>query len=167
MRERLVSSAGMTIAEILVAVAIIGIGLVALASAIPLGAYSIQEGSQLSTAVFLANQRMEQVRSAPWLAPGAAACPDQLGVSPSTASPPTGSCGVTFPDEIPIAPPFGAFDRVVRITDCGVGAGCAGAADAALRQVSVSVRYRPMTGAGMAAPVRSKAAVLTTYIAKR
>jgi prepilin-type N-terminal cleavage/methylation domain-containing protein len=167
MRERLVHPAGMTIAEILIAVAIIGIGLVALASAIPLGAYSIQEGSRLSTAVFLANQRMEQVRNVAWLAPGHTACPDQLGVSPSAASPPTGSCGVTFPDEIPVAPPFRAFDRIVRITDCGVGAGCAEVADAALRQVSVTVSYRPMTGAGLAAPVRSKAAILTTYIARR
>ena len=58
---------GMTIAEVLIAVGIIGVGLLALCSAIPIAAYGINEGSQLSTATFLANQRMEQVRNARWV----------------------------------------------------------------------------------------------------
>jgi len=158
---------GMTIVEIMVAVAIIGVGLVALASAIPLGAYGVQEGHQLSTAVFLANQRMEQVRNAPWLAPEPAACPDQLGVSASATAVPTGSCGVTFLDESPVSALYAGFRRTVRVTDCGLAPGCGGVLDAALRQVVVTVSYRPMTGTGTAPSGRTKAALLTSYIARR
>jgi len=167
MRRPRVTEGGMTIVEILIAVAIIGVGLVALASAIPLGAYGIQEGSQLSTAVFLANQRLEQVRNAAWPARSPATCPDQLGLSPSSTAPPVGSCGVTFPDEIPVSAPHSGFTRTVRITDCGAAPGCAGVADATLRQVAVTVSYRPMTGMGLAGPATTKAALLTTYIVKR
>src|SRR5688572_17148749 len=57
---------GLTLAEILVAVAILGIGLVGLAVVVPIASYGVQEGSQLSTATFLAEQRLEQIRNAPW-----------------------------------------------------------------------------------------------------
>src|SRR5262245_44377170 len=55
---------------------IIGVGLLALSSAIPLVAYGMREGNQLSTVTFLANQRLEQVRNAP----------GRVGPRPSTAS---------------------------------------------------------------------------------
>ena len=56
--------AGMSLAEILIACVIIAVGLVGLLSAVPTASYGIQEGRQLSTAAFLANQRLEQVRNA-------------------------------------------------------------------------------------------------------
>ena len=65
MRRLVLDERGMTVAEVLIAVVIIGVGLVALSSAIPLAAYGIQEGNQLSTATFLANQRLEQIRVDP------------------------------------------------------------------------------------------------------
>ena len=54
---------GMSLAEILVASVVIAIGLVGLLSAVPLASYGIQEGRNLSTATFLANQRLEEVRN--------------------------------------------------------------------------------------------------------
>jgi prepilin-type N-terminal cleavage/methylation domain-containing protein len=164
---------GMTVVELLVAVAIIGVGLVALLSAIPLAAYGIQEGNQLSTATFLANQRLEQIRNATWQAgQPAPAVPvvlavDKLGASASDTAP-VGDGGVTtFPDETPMAAPNAGYRRTVRITDCGVGAGCSSVVSADLRRATVTVSYRPMTGIGVAPATTAKSAVVTIYIAKR
>ena len=79
MQEWIRSETGLTLMEVMIAVAVVGIGLVALSSAIPLAAYGIQEGNQLSSAIFLANQRMEQVRNARWEA--GPPCVDNVGVS--------------------------------------------------------------------------------------
>jgi prepilin-type N-terminal cleavage/methylation domain-containing protein len=163
---------GMTLLEVLVAVGIISVGLVALSSAIPIAAYGIQEGKQLSTATFLATQRMEQVRNATWQAasdPGVVPqvlAVDKLGVSGSETAAPVGDGGaVTFPDETPVAAPYADYNRTVRITDCGA-AGCAGITNADLRQVTVTVTYRPMTGVGVA-PTASKSARVTMLVTKR
>jgi prepilin-type N-terminal cleavage/methylation domain-containing protein len=164
---------GMTLTEIMLAVTIISIGLVALLSVIPIAAYGIQEGNQLSTATFLANQRMEQVRNAQWTAcpiPPAVLPVDNLGVSVvATAAPLTGIV-TTFPDENPLPAPYSGYSRQVRISDTlgpatcplGVQTGTTG-----LRQVRVTVTYRPMTGIGVAAAGTTKSAVLTMYIAQR
>lgn len=154
----------MTVAEILIAIVIIGIGLVALSSAIPLAAYGIQEGNQLSTATFLANQRLEQVRNATWQASPAV---DKLGVSALSTSAPVSGAVTTFPDETPVAAPYTGYDRQVRITNCGAAPGCSGIVDADLRQVTVTVNYLPMTGIGVAPAGTTKSAVVTMYIAKR
>ncbi len=168
----------MTVAEMLVAIAIIGTGLVALSAAIPLASYGIQEGSQLSTATFLANQRLEQVRNALWQAaqPPPPAVPivpaaDNLGVSvPATAAPTNGAV-TTFPDENPVPAPYTNYTRTVRVTDCSVNPGCGivpltpSLAD--LRQVTVTVSYRPMTGVGVAPAGTTKSAIVTLYITKR
>ena len=53
MRRLISNPRGMTLAEVLVALPIITIGLLALLSAIPLSTYATQEGSQTSTATFL------------------------------------------------------------------------------------------------------------------
>lgn len=183
MRRRLARLAadqrGMSLAEILVACVIIGIGLVGLLSAIPTASYGLQEGRQLSTATFLANQRLEQVRNAAWtsmpLPPPAPGGNDCLGVSASATSAPTtpyaggASCNgvgiTTFPDETPVAAPYGDYTRTVRIIDCSVGAGCGGVVDATLRQVTVSVSYRAATGTGVASTTKS--AIVSMLIAQR
>jgi prepilin-type N-terminal cleavage/methylation domain-containing protein len=66
---------GMTLAEILVAVMIVGIGLVGVLSVIPISSYALTEGKQLSTATFLGAQRLEQARNAPWVTSPANDCP--------------------------------------------------------------------------------------------
>jgi prepilin-type N-terminal cleavage/methylation domain-containing protein len=158
---------GITIMEVLIAVAILGVGLVALSSAIPIAAYGIQEGNQLSTATFLASQRMEQVRNAKWTA-----CPevDRLGVSASVAAAPSSGSGDTFPDEDPLPAPYAGYSRQVRITNSFGPATCPGGVltgTVGLRQVTVTVSYRPMTGVGVAPATTAKSAVLTMYIAQR
>jgi prepilin-type N-terminal cleavage/methylation domain-containing protein len=161
-RERVSNERGMTLAEILVAIGIIGVGLAALASAIPISAYGIQEGSQLSTATFLANQRLEQVRNAQWSTSPAV---DNLGVSASSTAAPQSGGTTTFPDEAAVASPYAQFARTVRIADCSTGGGCQSVVSANLRQVTVTVSYRPLTGVGQAAAVKPVA--VTMLIAKR
>jgi prepilin-type N-terminal cleavage/methylation domain-containing protein len=158
---------GLTLAEILVAVAIIGIGLVGLAVVIPISTYGVQEGNQLSTATFLAEQRIEQVRNASWTATGPADC---VGVSPGGATPTgvatsntcarpadtstglalctSGAACTTYPDEAAVTG-FTRYSRTTRIIDCSAGAGCAGIVNAAMRTVRVAVTYTPLTSAGV------------------
>ena len=150
---------GMTLAEILVAIVIIGVGLAALASAIPISTYGIQEGNQLSTATFLANQRLEQVRNAAWSQNPAV---DNLGVSASSTSAPASGGTTTFPDEASVTS-YTQYARTVRIADCATG--CQGVSSATLRQVTVTVSYRPLTGVGQASAV--KPVSVTMLIARR
>lgn len=169
MSRRAPDERGMTLVEILIAIGIIGVGLAALASVIPVSSYGIQEGNQLSTATFLSNQRLEQVRNARWS--GTAACPvpagsfDQLGLSASSSAAPQ-SCGTTtFPDETTVATPYTQYSRQVRVIDCGAGAGCQGVVSANLRLVTVTVGYRPLTGVGQAPAVKQVG--VTMLLAKR
>lgn len=158
---------GLTLAEILVAVAIIGLGLVGLAVVVPISSYGVQEGNQLSTATFLAEQRIEQVRNATWTATGPVDC---VGTSPGGATPTAaatsntctrssdGSTGLTacvsggacttYPDEATVTG-FTGYGRTTRIIDCSAGAGCAGVVNAAMRTVRVTVTYRPLTSSGV------------------
>lgn len=159
--------AGMSLAEILVACVIIAVGLVGLLSAIPTASYGIQEGRQLSTATFLANQRLEQVRNAQWTQ-----CPvaDTLGASASASAAPTVGALITFPDENPMAAPYGDYTRTVRITDAQPADPCVagvGGPNVGLRQVVVTVSYRPMVAGGVAAGGTTKSAIVTLLFAQR
>lgn len=165
---------GFTLAEILVAVVIIAVGIVGLAMVMPLAGYGIQQGNQLSTATFLAQQRLELVRNATWtgalypspLPAGWTAPVDCVGTSSGSAAPTTTTCSVapcangtscaTFADESSSAiAGFTGYSRTVRITDCGVGAGCGAAPNAIVspnaRLAVVTVTFTPSTGIGAAA----------------
>ena len=93
---------GVTLIEIAVAVAVIAIGLMGVAAVIPVSSSAVQEGSQLSTAAFLAEQTIERARAAAWSLEPALDC---LGVSPGDAAPlPTGAtchgaATTQFPDD--------------------------------------------------------------------
>ncbi len=153
----------MTLAEILMTLGFITVGLAALLGAVPVASYAMQEGRQLSTATFLANERLEQVKNAPWTATPAA---DALGISASSSAAPQSGGTTTFPDEAPMAAPNGAYTRVVRVTDCGV-APCAGITNSGLRQVTVTVSYPPMTGVGLVAVGTTKSVVVSTLVTQR
>lgn len=159
-----VDQRGMTVPEILAAVVVIMVALVALASAIPISAYGIQEGSQLTTATFLANQRLEQVKLKQWTVKPDV---DAVGVSASATAAPVSGATTTFPDENPVVAPYTQFTRTVRITDCGTGAGCGGVVHAGLRQVTVTVSYQPLTGQGQAAAGTTKSAIVSLVVAQR
>ncbi|HKA61839.1 MAG TPA: prepilin-type N-terminal cleavage/methylation domain-containing protein [Methylomirabilota bacterium] len=161
--RRLVSDhRGMTLAEVLVALPIITIGLLALLAAIPLSTFATQEGKQSSTATFLANQRLEQVRNAQWSAVPAV---DQLGISASAASAPQTGGTVTFADENPVTS-YAGYQRRVRVTDCGAGGGCAGVTSSGMRLVTVTVTYAPLSPTGKDAPAPRSVAV-TMLVAQR
>ncbi|MGH7396464.1 MAG: type IV pilus modification PilV family protein [Candidatus Rokuibacteriota bacterium] len=161
---------GMSLAEVLVALTVIPIGLVALLSAVPIASYAIQEGKQLSTATFLANQRLEQIRNAQWVV-----CPatDDLGLSPSATAAPQSSitAAVTFPDESALPAPYTEYSRRVRITDLVAStASCPGGlltGTTGRRQATVTVSYRPLTGVGQAGTGVTKSAIVTMEIAQR
>jgi type II secretory pathway pseudopilin PulG len=159
--------AGMSLAEILVACVIIAVGLVGLLSAVPTASYGIQEGRQLSTATFLANQRLEQVRNAQWTQ-----CPvaDTLGVSASASVAPNFGALTTFPDENPMAAPYGDYTRTVRITAAQPADPCVGGVggpNVGLRQVVVTVSYRASTATGLSAAGTTKSALVTMLVAQR
>ena len=140
---------GITLAEILIAVALLGLGLAALMAIVPVASYAIQDGNQTSTATFLAQQRLEQVRNASWTAAG-----DCVGLSAGASAPepsPAGSCGaaVTFPDEAAV-PGYPQYARTVRINECEAAhqAKCGNIMNSAMRLVRVTVSYRPISAAG-------------------
>lgn len=147
--SRLFDERGITVTEVLIAAAILGLGLVALMGVVPVASYAIQDGNQTSTATFLAQQRLEQVRNASWTA-----ADDCVGLSAGAAPAPSpaGSCGatvVTFPDETPVAG-FPQYARRVRISECEAAhqAKCGTIANPAMRLVTVTVSYRPISAAG-------------------
>ena len=149
-RGRLFNERGITVAEVLIASAILGVGLAALMGVVPVATYAVQDGNQTSTATFLAQQRLEQVRNAGWTGAG-----DCVGLSAGGSAPapsPAGSCGatvVTFPDEAAVAG-FPQYARTVRIRECEAAhqAKCGTIMNPALRLITVTVSYRPISAAG-------------------
>ena len=95
---------GMTLMETMIASSVVGVGLVAVSAAIPAATYGVQEGRQLTTATFLASQRLEQVRAARWEAGPPAV--DELGISTGPAAAPAAGAVVTFPDEPEMSGPY-------------------------------------------------------------
>jgi prepilin-type N-terminal cleavage/methylation domain-containing protein len=151
-RAGVVDQRGLTLAEILVALAILGLGLVGLGVVIPVSSYGVQEGNQLSTATFLAEQMIERTRAVTWTTAPATDC---LGLSVGDTAPvPSGATcnGVAttqFPDEAAVNG-YPAYSRVVRVAGCTVTP-CAGVTHAGLRQVTVTVTYRGLSASGEAA----------------
>jgi len=184
MRRLISNQRGMTLAEVMVALPIITIGLLALLSAIPLSTYATQEGSQTSTATFLANQRLEQVRNAQWSAQcqvdpatalvvaGPAIVNDKVGVStPSTAAPQDPGAVVTFADESPMAAPYAGYSRLVRITDSPAAAPVCTAAGVmsgtGMRGITVTVTYTPLSATGKNAVSGPRSVAVNMQIAQR
>jgi hypothetical protein len=148
--------------EVIAAIAVVGVGLAAFASGIPVAAMAVSEGAQHSTATFLAAARLEEVRGAEWRAEPAL---DRLGLSIGPLVAPQLNGTITFPDEAALANPYAGFARRIRILDCGLPPGCGAATSPLLRQVTVTVAYRPVTASGLAAS--DKSVSLTTLVAQR
>lgn len=163
---------GFTLVEVLAALGILALGIAGLLVVVPVASHALQEGNQLTTATFLAEQRLEQIRNAPW---SSAPDNDCLGLGPASApAVPAGrSCtngaialaagAVTFADEPSVAG-YPGYRRTVRIRDCGVTS-CTGISSSDLRQVTVTVTYRPLTGAGVA--TSDKSIALNLIVSRR
>jgi prepilin-type N-terminal cleavage/methylation domain-containing protein len=137
------AQAGFTLAEILVACAIISVGLVAVAMGFGMGVDGVEAGRQQSTAVFLAEQRIEQARDLAARTPNLAAL--------TTANLPASEAYGTI-----TGAPSG-YRRTTTITDNPGGA--------TGKRVDVSVFYRPVTGRGVLTIERSVA--LSIFLATR
>ncbi len=132
--------------EVIAAIAVVALGLTAFASGIPVAAMAVSEGAQLSTATFLAAARLEEVRVVGWRAGSV------LG-------------DLSFPDEPALPDPYARYARQVRMVECDVPPGCGAVTSAFLRQITVTVAYRPITALGIATD--SKTVSLTTLAAQR
>ncbi len=140
----------MTLAEVLAALAVLSVGLVAMISLLPLAGLGVHEGGHRSGATFLAWQRLEQIRHA-------------VGTA-EPSNDPLAEATVSFPDEPAVAPPHTVFSRSVRVRDCGLG--CSGVQTPGVRQVTVTVIY-PAGSAQGASPTQRGAVILSTYIGPR
>jgi prepilin-type N-terminal cleavage/methylation domain-containing protein len=137
------SQAGFTLAEIMVACAVISVGLVAVATGFGLGVDGVEAGRQQSTAVFLAEQRIEQAKELAMRQTG-------LVQLTTTNLPATEAYGT-----IVGAPP--RYRRTTTITPNP--GGLQGA------RVDVTVFYRPVTGRGVLTTERSVS--LSIFLASR
>lgn len=144
MRSLLAEQQGLTLAEVLAALGVLSIGLVALIGLLPHVGAGVHEGAYRSSAAFLATQRLEQIR----LATG------------------SGAPLVPFADEASLAPPHAALSRAVRVRDCGIGSGCSGVVSTGVRQVTVTVTYPAAAGQGAASAHRG-VVTLSTYVGDR
>jgi Tfp pilus assembly protein PilV len=166
---------GFTLVEVLLAAFVMTLGLVGLLSVVPVGTSATSDGYRLSTATFLANQKLEEVRNMPWRSAPANDC---LGFSASATAAPTVPAGATcslggttinaggalpwFANESSIAG-FQGYTRNVRIASCA--AGCGGVVDATLRNVVVTVTYR--TGSAVAVSSIDKPVAVNMLVSQR
>lgn len=134
---------GFTLAEILVACAIISVGLVAVATGFGYGVDGVEAGRQQSTALFLAEQRIEQAKEL------AARTPNLVDLN-TTNLPASEAYG-----SISGAP--STYRRTTTITSNPGGASGA--------RVDVSVFYRPVTGRGVLTTER--VVTLSIFLARR
>jgi prepilin-type N-terminal cleavage/methylation domain-containing protein len=137
------AESGFTLAEILVACAIISVGLVAVAMGFGMGVDGVEAGRQQSTAVFLAEQQIEQAKDLAARTPNLAAL--------TTANLPASEAYGTIAG----APP--RYRRTTTITDNPGGA--------TGKRVDVTVFYRPVTGRGVLATERQVS--LSIFLATR
>jgi prepilin-type N-terminal cleavage/methylation domain-containing protein len=139
--------AGFTLAEIMVACAIISVGLVAVSTGFGFGVDGVEAGRQQSTAVFLAEQRIEQAKELAMRQPNLTAL-THTSTFAATEATLTG------------APPN--YRRTTRI--CPGDAGCP-ALGTTGALVTVTVFYTPVTGRGVLTTERSVS--LDLYLANR
>ena len=80
---------------------------------------------------------------------------------------PNGTVGstTTFADEARLPDPYAGYSRRVRIFDCGLPPGCGAVISTRIRQVTVTVAYRPTTTSGTAS--LDKTVLVTTLVAQR
>lgn len=176
---------GITLVEVLIAITVCSVGLLSLLSLVPVSVYAVQDGKQRTTAIFLAEQRLEQLKAAPWTAIPAVDCLGTSGTTSAswsfasgTAPGPGGTCTPTgFVDETPtgnatatpptrLSDPYGGYTRQVRVRPCDAAGASCGVNDAAARLATVQVSYTPLRPAGgVAASPRS--VQLTVLLAQR
>ncbi len=138
--------AGFTLAEIMVALAIISVGLIAVSAGFGYGVDGVEAGRQQSTAVFLAEQRIELAKGLAMRQPNLV----QLTAANLPASEAYGT--------IAGAP---SYRRTTTITPVNI----AGPPPVVGARVDVVVLYRPVTGRGVLTTERQVS--LSIFLASR
>ena len=171
MTRTLRDQAGITLAEVIVTLGVITIGLLALISAMPRSTSAIGESNRKTTATFLAQQRLEQIKNAQWTAvtpcPGVASPAGCDGVGGAGSD---GTASVAaWPDETPIAS-YTGFQRQVRVCDCAAGAcngPCGIVATDQVRRIAVTVTLSGIAGTGQFTSANPESVTLVTLVAQR
>jgi len=137
---------GFTLAEVLVATAILTIGLVAIATGFQFATSGVATGRGETTAVFLAEQRIERLKAqamsnfvAATLNAGTTTeycLSGNIGAGPSNCQ--ASATGLTG----------SMYTRVTTIADIADGSAGCPAAPVSCKQVQVRVTYRPITSSG-------------------
>ena len=128
------TASGFTLIEVIVAAAVIGLGLLGLVAGVLQGVGGLEAGHQQTTAVFLAEQRMEELK---------AGALNRFSSVTTERYPAEGYGGVSSDGQaIP------GYRRTVAITDAPSGL-------AAAKLVEIDVFYRPVVGFGVLASERS------------
>jgi Tfp pilus assembly protein PilV len=173
MRDTLRNTAGITVIEVVIALGVVTVGLLALIATMPFSTSAIA-GSNLKTlATFLAQHRLEQIKNAQWTAAPPA---DTLGGAGSAGTVAVGQWADEDYDTIVISSgqdnhaSYPRFRRQVRIADCSVVA-CSGIPTGTvsintLRRVTVTVFFRPVSGTRIAS-ANEEGVRLVTLIARR
>ncbi len=131
-RMRWKDEAGQTLIEILVAVALIMIGLLAVMQSFPMGVQGMDTGRRQSTAVFLAEQRLEQIKA--WASSTAAG---QGFASIANGNPSAASCCQA--QGYNSIPGYPGYRRQVNVNT---------GPTANTKNIQVQVFYQPLTGQG-------------------
>jgi type II secretory pathway pseudopilin PulG len=131
------SAAGLTLLEVLFAISLLSVGLLAVAVAFPAGLSGVEQGKQQTTAVFLADQRLEQIKATDFSSITSANFPAE-GIGTIANHP--------------------RFRRTVTITNSPGGV-------ANTVRVDVNVFYRPVVSFGVLATERQ--VTVSTLIADR
>ena len=148
---------GFTLAEVLVAVVIIMVGLVAVASGFQYATSGVATGRGETIATFLAEQRVEQLKTVamtnydpPYPGPSLAAGTTTEFCQTSTIGATASNCqaaaitGTT------------SYTRVTTITDITTDAGrCTGVTPLLCKRIRVTVTYRPVTSRGDVSQART------------
>lgn len=130
LKLRLQDTGGLTLVEILVALGVLTIGLMTLLSAFPVAFSGVSSGRQSSTAVFLAVQRLEEIKA--------------FAMSPDPARGFVNVTSENFPAEPYTAiSGYARYRRQIMVADSPV-------VPADTKGVRVAVFYRPTTAAGLA-----------------
>jgi prepilin-type N-terminal cleavage/methylation domain-containing protein len=133
LRRTLSKDSGFTLVEVIIAAAVIGLGLVGVVAGFLYAVGGLEAGRQQTTASFLAEQRMEQLK--------AGALNNFLNVT--TANYPAEAYGAISNNGHAMP----GYRRTVTITDAPAGL-------AATKLVEVRVFYRPVVGFGVLAAER-------------
>ena len=142
---------GFTLAEVLVAVVIIMVGLVAVASGFQYATSGVATGRGETVAIFLAEQRVEQLKTVAMTNYD----PPYPGLSLATGTTTTEFCSGSTCQATAITGTT-SYTRVTTITDITTEAGrCTGVTPLLCKRIRVTVTYRPVTSRGDVSQART------------